>query len=351
MTIHVLPAGFGDCLLVSCPVGKRTWRMLIDTGPDETYPSLKKRLGELPLAADGRRHIDLFVVTHIDHDHIGGAKLLLEDKALALSFGDIWFNAPPTARPRGVEEGQLLATLLGAGAESLPWNAAWSGGPVCTPAKGGGVQMGARSLPRLTLLSPSPGELKDLYKVWDKELERLRLKQRDLPDLMPATRGTGTDTLETLATRKTPQDKSIPNGSSIAFLLEHKGASALFCADAFSNVLTPAIEALSARRGLKGRLPVDVIKLGHHGSRANVTTELLKVVKAKHCVFSTDNSYFKHPDEEAVARVIVGSDAPTLWFNFDTAQNRRWDSAPLKQAYGYQTKYPDRDGKGVTIVL
>jgi beta-lactamase superfamily II metal-dependent hydrolase len=351
MTIEALPAGFGDCLLVSCPVGKRVWSMLVDTGPDETYPALKRRLSELPVASDGRRHIDLFVVSHIDHDHIGGAKLLIEDKALALSFGDIWFNAPPTPRIRGVAEGQLLATLLGAGPADLPWNEAWSGGPVSTPAKGGGVQLGAKNLPKLTLLSPSPGELQDLYKVWAKELKRLRLKQRDLPDGMPSMRGARTTALEDLAKRDTPVDKAIPNGSSIAFLLEHKGTSALFCADAFPGVLTPAIQSLTARRGLTGPLPVDVIKLSHHGSRANVTNDLLNVVKARHFVFSTNNSYFQHPNEEAVARVIVDADAPTLWFNYDTPQNRRWDAAALKKKYGYQVVYPDQASEGVTIRL
>jgi beta-lactamase superfamily II metal-dependent hydrolase len=351
MTIEVLPAGFGDCLLVSCPVGKRMWRMLIDTGPDETYPSLKKRLSELPVAADGRRHIDLFVVSHIDHDHIGGAKQLIEDKTLALTFGDIWFNAPPTPRTRGVAEGQLLASLLGAGPANLPWNESWSGGPVSTPAKGGGVQLGAKNLPKLTLLSPSPVELKDLYQVWAKELKRLRLKQRDLPDVMPSMRGARTSLLEDMAKRKTPEDQSIPNGSSIAFLLEHRGASALFCADSFPGVLVQAIQSLTARRGLKGPLPINVVKLSHHGSRANVTNDLLKLVRAQHFVCSTNNSYFKHPDEEAVARVIVSSEGPTLWFNYDTPQNRRWDSSVLKKKYGYHANYPDRDDQGVTIVL
>lgn len=351
MTIEVLPAGFGDCLLVSCPVAQRVWRMLIDTGPDETYPTLKKRISELPVAVDGRRHIDLLVVTHIDHDHIGGAKRLLEDKQLSLTFGDVWFNAPPRARIRGVAEGHLLATLLGAGPTNLPWNDAWSGGPVSTPARGGGVQLGAKNLPRLTLLSPSPEELKNLYKVWTRELERLRLEQRDLPELLPSTRGVRASVLEDLAARDTPEDQSIPNGSSIAFLLEHQGASALFCADAFSSVLAPAIQSLISRRGLKGPLPVDVIKLSHHGSRANTTHGLLKVVKAKHCVCSTNNSYFQHPDEEAMARVIVGLDTPTLWFNYDTPQNRRWDSADLKTKYGFRANYPDQPGQGVTISL
>lgn len=325
--------------------------MLIDTGPNETYPALQRRLNQLPIAKDGHRHIDLLVVTHIDHDHIGGVKRLLDDKGLALTFGDIWFNSPPVPRARGVAEGQLLATLLGAGPKALPWNEAWSDGPVSTPAKGGGVQLEAKGLPILTLLSPSPNELNGLYKVWAKELERLRLKQRDPAEVTPLARGIRTTALEAIAERKTPEDKAIPNGSSIAFLLEHRGKSALFCADAFPSALSQAIQSVIDRRGLKGPLSVDVLKLSHHGSRANTTNELLKVVKAKHYLCSTNNNYFNHPDEEALARVIVDSDAPTIWFNYDTPKNRFWDSPDLKSKYRYRANYPNQAGEGVTISL
>jgi glyoxylase-like metal-dependent hydrolase (beta-lactamase superfamily II) len=119
ITLEILPAGYGDCLLIHCPVGKRTWRMLVDTGPDETYPALKARLSALPVDAKGKRRIDIFVVTHIDHDHIGGAGLLLNDKSLGLSIGDIWFNAPPRPLKRGVTEGESLASLLGASQADL----------------------------------------------------------------------------------------------------------------------------------------------------------------------------------------------------------------------------------------
>jgi len=44
ITLAVLPAGFGECLLLGCPVGTCTWRMLIDTGRDERYAELKARL-------------------------------------------------------------------------------------------------------------------------------------------------------------------------------------------------------------------------------------------------------------------------------------------------------------------
>ena len=222
ITLEVLPAGFGDCLLVSCPSGSRTWRMLVDTGPDEAYPQLKARLSQLPVGADGKRHIDLFVVSHIDHDHIGGVGLLLSDRSLGMSFGDIWFNAPPQRKLRGVAEGQSLAELLGATASDLPWNEAFGGSPVVTPAEAGGVELTGRGSPRITLLSPTPSRLDALYRVWAKELERLRRKERDPAEAeRPATREAA-PSLEDLAARETPLDRAVPNGSSIALLVEHK---------------------------------------------------------------------------------------------------------------------------------
>ncbi len=115
MSLDVLPASFGDCLLLTCHTPTRPWRLLVDTGPDETYSTLQRHLRLLTPNAKGKRVIDAFVVSHIDHDHIGGAALLLNDASLDLEFGDIWFNAPKpaVAQPRGVAEGQRLAEILG----------------------------------------------------------------------------------------------------------------------------------------------------------------------------------------------------------------------------------------------
>jgi beta-lactamase superfamily II metal-dependent hydrolase len=351
ITLEVLPAGFGDCLLISCPVGRRTWRLLVDTGPDETYPALKARLAKLPADGTGKRHIDLFVVTHIDHDHIGGVAQLLNDRSLGLSFGDIWFNAPPRPAARGVAEGEALAQILAGSKRVLPWNVAWFGRPVSTPAEAGGVELTGRGLPRITLLSPTPERLQDLYKVWSRELERLRLKEREVPEPEPAVPRSGMPDLQALAARVTPTDKAVANGSSIAMLLEHKGASVLLGADAFPTVLVPALSALSKRRGLAGPLQVDVFKLSHHGSRANVTQELLKAVQAEHYVFSTNGAQFRHPNAEAVARVIVGSKQAKLWFNYWTERNQRWAEPALLAKYGYQVRYPDAGQAGVSVEI
>ena len=119
----------------------------------------------------------------------------------------------------------------------------------------------------------------------------------------------------------------------------------------FSPLLVPALRALAKRRGIHGRIEVDAVKLSHHGSRANVTNELLAAVEAKHLIFSTNNEYFNHPNEEAVARVVVNGEHPTLWFNYDTPKNRKWSSPALLAKYGYSARFPTDESSGVTLEL
>jgi beta-lactamase superfamily II metal-dependent hydrolase len=203
-----------------------------------------------------------------------------------------------------------------------------------TPAERGGVELTGPVAPRVTLLSPTPSRLADLYRVWAKELERLRKKEREPADPEPrVTRGERLD-LEALAARVAPTDRAVPNGSSIALPVEHRGASVLLAGDAFADVLAPALRAVAQRRGLPGPMQADALELSHHGSRANVTPDSLRAVAAHHFIVSTNNSYFRRPDDEAVARVITGSGAPTIWFNYDTPRNRKWDSPAHIERHG-----------------
>jgi glyoxylase-like metal-dependent hydrolase (beta-lactamase superfamily II) len=120
VTGEALPAAYGDSLLVTCALKSGVWRLVVDTGTDECWPSFKARLALLPANSAGRRHIDLAVISHIDHDHIGATGLLLSDTSLGLKFGDVWFNAPPSPGARGVAEGRSLAELLGGTQGKMP---------------------------------------------------------------------------------------------------------------------------------------------------------------------------------------------------------------------------------------
>ncbi len=79
------------------------------------------------------------------------------------------------------------------------------------------------------------------------------------------------------------------NNASVVALLEHGSFSALLTGDAESPV-----EAMLLQRGLIG--PVDVLKVGHHGSESSTTTALLEAARPALALISTgtDNEY-GHP--------------------------------------------------------
>lgn len=325
--------------------------MLVDTGPDECWPALKTRLAAIPTDSKGRRKLDLVVISHIDHDHIGAASDLFADKTLNLVFEDVWFNAPKMPADRGVAEGNALAALLGAAAGKLPWNRAWAGRHAVTGADAGFLQVaGKRGKPTITLLSPSPTALGAQFKVWDQAVAEVGKAEADA--IPPSAREVWRPNLEALASRVTPTDRAAANGSSIALLLEHKGVSILLGADAHPTVLAPALRSLAASRLLPAPLEVDVFKLCHHGSRANTTLDLLSAVKAKHYVVSTNGAIFGHPDDEAIARVILhGGQEPRLWFNYRTAKTSKWSTPELQQASAYETTLPQPGSTGIRIDL
>ena len=368
--VEVLPARLGDCLIVECPrPAGPTWRMLVDGGPPDTWPLLEARLRRLDPAD---RHIDVAVITHIDNDHIGGMLAFLSSD-LAADVGDFWFNgrthlsADAPGKARSIEQGESLVTALlgplGAppsgkpGAKppgrALPWNAAFGGGPIETGApgaSGGVITVTVPDGPTITVLSPTTGGLARLADSWSSRLHDA-LQPRDRGLAPPADVLGPLDDLPHLAGERTPSDSSVPNGSSIALLLERRGASIVLGADAYGDVLAAGLHGVARARGLQS-LPVDAIKLPHHGSQANVVAALLAAAPASHYLVSTNGDVFHHPDDAAIARVVLDAPAgPTLRFNYRTPRTQRWADPRLVAQHGYHVTFPDPAHADAGIVL
>ncbi|MCE9670497.1 hypothetical protein LY474_22085 [Myxococcus stipitatus] len=345
--VHLLPAQQGDCILIEYGRPERPHRVLIDGGLAGTWTHLKGLIEALPIE---QRRFDLLVVTHIDQDHIEGALSLFKSPPEGLSFDDVWFNGFKHLEESDLEDfgplhGERLTTHLWT---APAWNQLFGRRAVVVPDTG---PLPTRELPggmRLTLLSPTRARLRKLRGVWAKRCEEAGLNPQVQPP-PPAPEGLepmgGIDVAALLA-GGFKEDDAEANGSSIAFIAEHDGRSVLFGADAHPSVLRASIARLDG-----GRAKVDAFKLPHHGSRKNVSTELLALVDTPRYLFSTNGSRHHHPDREAVARVLARKQPAELWFNYRGPHTEPWDSDELRAEWRYTTRYPTTAAGGITLDL
>lgn len=336
----MLPASYGDCLRLSYGPCSAPHHILIDAGTRNAWTSgIAQRI-------PGNAHFDLFVLTHIDADHIGGAIALLDDRR-DVSFGDVWFNGWKHLPKRllSAKQGEVFSTLLVD--RQLPWNKAFDERAV---ALSGGELPVITTLPgdlSLTLLSPTTAALERLARVWKRSIQRSGLvpgHHRSYRQFLARSPTTSTD-VDMLAETSFRRDASVPNGSSIAFLAEYTEGeerfSVLFAGDAHAHTLCHSIRELLSRRELD-RLPLDALKVSHHGSRGNLNQALMQLIDCPRYLISGNGAVHNLPDNEAIARIIkYGGEKPALHFNYESERTEVWRKEQLKERYGYSAAYGD----------
>jgi hypothetical protein len=325
--------------------------VLVDGGLGDTYPEIRSRLRALPA---GERHLDLLIVTHVDSDHIRGVLKLLTGGEVDVSFEDIWFNGYQHLRESDFEafgpvEGETLTTRLWVG--DLPWNCKFKARAVKIPDTGALPEPELLGGMKLTLLSPGAPQLLALRPIWAEACRDAGLDPHHEPQQPSAPPGfevMGALNVDMLAASVFAGDNREANGSSIAVLAEFDGRRVLLAGDAHPDLLSDSLRRLAG----SDRLRLDAFKLSHHGSKANVSRDILDKVDCQRYLFSTNGAQHRHPDREAVARVIkFGGPAPQLLFNYRTEFNTIWDSVQLRHDYGYTVRYPEPCADGLRIDL
>ncbi len=337
LTLEMLPAREGDCLLVGYDDGGKRRYVLVDGGRAGSYTSVKERLGEIPVA---ERKLELLVITHIDRDHIEGVLSLLEDPGCPVTFRDIWFNGyhhlDDDESYGGVMGERLTEALSKPG---RPWNMAFDGKAVRLPDEGLGDPIELRGGLRLTVLSPDARSLRALKPVWERECEKAGIVPTATPPQHEETEEESFGALNVvmLANERFEADTTKPNGSSIALLAECEGRRILLAADAHVEVLLDALDRLQPGGE---RVKLDALKVSHHGSARNLSREFLDRIDCPRYLISTSGAYFKHPARAAIARVVVyGGDAKEIFFNYRSKYTDVWEDLTLQRAHGYTPWY------------
>lgn len=394
-SVEMFPAAYGDCFLVRHVSGSVPTNILIDAGLVRTYPAaLRTRLHEL--AAQGES-INLLVVTHIDGDHIGGALALLHengnaDRPQVIGIDEVWHNsyrhlqpAPAAAvrlrdhqeeiirdivsqgypaedlglpndleSPISARQGSSFASMLLKGGYS--WNTSFGAGPATCEAP---MSCFARGEVSITLLAPNRAKLDRLLGYWRASLSRqgfgeavngpfddafefLAAGERSAETNVESEVSASKPSIEDLLKSPFVEDESVTNGSSIAFVLEAGGRRMVFLGDAHPSLISHQLTVLSPEIPFR----CDLMKVAHHGSRANTSPALLERVDCPLYLLSSSGERFGHPDPETVLRIAAAPGAKKLVFNYPTAAAKLLQDPSVMDRFGYSL----RIGNGIDPV-
>ncbi len=335
-SLEAVQAHHGDALLLHHGTLGAPRLALIDGGPADTYqPWLRPRLEALRSArGNGPLPLGLVAVSHIDDDHIRGLIELLTELAEGGSetplvrIGRLWHNSfeglvsdggaeaaaglieavPARVRHRpaqpvvleSVPQGRTLrqlAQMLGI-ALNDPFPEL-----VVAPARGRRVERLGGGL-SVTVIGPNQTRVDALREEWMAVLRRLGEEAQS-----PAA--------------ASHLDESVFNLSSIVLLARAGGRTMLLTGDARSDDILTGLESAGLLR--PGRsFHVDLLKMPHHGSDRNVTTEFFRRVTADHYVFSADGRH--HNPEVATFDMLAearGGAAYTVHLTNREARLRR----------------------------
>ncbi|HJR65956.1 MAG TPA: hypothetical protein VJ802_05970 [Gemmatimonadaceae bacterium] len=315
-TLEALEARHGDALLLHYGDSGDPRLIVIDGGPAKVWASsLRPRLEQLKARRSPSDPLELrmVMVSHIDDDHINGILgltdylLELEDDGEEMPFeiDTLWHNsfddilkkakaksaafegvATAAASAEGAVPSLGLDEPTAALAASVPQGRRLRDNSnkldlnvnrpfkdlVSSPAKGKKTVKIGDGL-TFTILGPNGERLDNLEEDWKAKLKKKKnAKGAELQQLAAAF-----------------LDESVYNLSSIVVLAEAGGRTMLLTGDARGDDILKAVRRTKVLKG--ERLHVDILKVPHHGSDRNVSTEFFRVITADHYVISANGEH------------------------------------------------------------
>lgn len=377
-TLEALQAKHGDALLLHYGDAGSPQLIIIDGGPSGVYKKvLKPRLDAIKKSRTphGRLPIHLVLVSHIDDDHIHGILELTgglvsaqkSNKDMPYQIRGLWHNSFDDIV--GNKSQQLFAALKTVAVSAAATGIAPPNLPLSLPAalvvasvdQGRGLRDDAKVL-NLSLNNPFPGlimaptqgkmtvpmgggldftilgpdqpRLEALQKEWDKQVKKLGVAQ-------PA---------EVLAAAAALVDDSVYNLSSLILLATAGKRRMLLTGDARADDIIAGLKNLNLLKDKK--FHVDILKMPHHGSCRNISSDFFHQVTADHYVFSADGKY-DNPDKTTLEWLTEARGQDDYILHFTNQLPWFGDFFKEQTASGtkFQVKYCDKKTNSVRIDL
>lgn len=292
-SIEILKANHGDAFVIHACKDEKSGIIVIDGGPDQSRIAVNRKLSSFPC-------IDLMILTHYDNDHISGINTYVSQHVNDERFParEVWANC---AKSIGVSVGTNVSfpeasTLAGVLEDVKKQNQGfvWRSDIVSG-------QWYHLEFADIFVLGPTSAIREKCQMKYEAETKTdvsdVRIVQSD-------------KSLEELS--RNPKMKPVMsnphhlvNMDSIAILLKCDGLTALFLGDTFPCVIIEQLKSLAESDG--GKLKLDVLKVSHHGSKNNISNEMLDLLDCNNYIITTNggsgNSF--HPDRESLANILL----------------------------------------------
>ncbi|CAM3206222.1 ComEC/Rec2 family competence protein [Empedobacter stercoris] len=345
MKIKFLQAGNGDAIWISFLENEKPVNILIDGGVGDTYKTTKGKPGELFEVVDiikkEKQFIDLLVLTHFDDDHIGGIlRWLNKDKKASCLIKKIWFNSgKEIAKKFESDENKNLDIEIVDGADDfhtspkqgikfenyLRDNKLWEGEIIEQ-----GQELTLFGL-KFKILSPNQDKLEKLLKLYEKQKDYFTSgSEYDF----------NTSLKKFIDEESSPlfkfyEDNSVANGSSIAFIMEYEDKNFIFLADAHPSVIIEGLNKFGYNKD--NPLNAEFMKVSHHGSSFNTSTDLLEIVNTDKYIISSNASKHGLPNKRTIARIINNNSNAYIYFNYDL-KDKVFSEQDWKDYSGFRSK-------------
>ncbi len=325
MRVKFLRAHNGDSIHLSFKdENKKNRNILIDGGMSKTYFGSGK-YGDLhdtvELIKIKGEKIDLLILTHIDSDHIGGLKKWLErDKDAFEIIEKVWFNSGRSIAKyfkkdennELIEKLEIFKTLETSVPQAIVFEDYIEQFNVWDKKIVKGGKSVTQNGVEIKLLSPNDKALKKLLKEYKKPKYNYQTSrvstdwETSIVDFIEE---------EEKSNYKLEEDKSVANGSSIAFLLIFESKNYLFLGDAHPSIIIDSLKEMKCSK--ENPIPVEFLKVSHHGSCKNTNQELLELVKTDNYIISSNSEIHGLPNKRTIARIINHNPNSVLHFNYD----------------------------------
>jgi beta-lactamase superfamily II metal-dependent hydrolase len=153
---------------------------------------------------------------------------------------------------------------------------------------------------KLTILSPDKKAMQKLMRDWQSKEIKIITKKASAYKKSP--NNDYDIKLDDFDLTTFEPDDSISNESSISFLLEYNHRKILFTADASPKILENALMDLGYSP--TNKLFLDYMQIPHHGSKFNLSNEVINLIECHNFIISADGYKDNLPNKKTIARII-----------------------------------------------